>query len=84
MAVEHHPLIKEYPEYRQLIHELKVGDPGFRALFDEYHEVDRRIYRIDQDIEPVAEDLANELKRRRLYLEDRLLQMLRQAAAGSG
>ena len=83
MTIEHHPLIKEYPEYRQLIHELKVGDPEFRALFDEYHEVDRRIYRIDQDIEPVAEDFANELKRRRLNLEDRLLQMLREAEARS-
>ena len=83
MTIEHHPLIKEYPEYRQLIHELKVGDPEFRALFDEYHEADRRIYRIDHDVEPVAEDFANELKRRRLYLEDRLLQMLREAEARS-
>ena len=81
MTIEHHPLIKEHPEYRQLIHELKVGDPEFRSLFDEYHELDRRIYRIDQDIEPVAEDFASQLKRRRLYLEDRLLQMLREAAA---
>ena len=83
MAVEHHPLIKEYPEYRQLIHELKVSDDEFRELFVEYHELDRRIYRIDQDIEPVAEDFANELKRRRIYLEDRLLQMLREAEARS-
>ncbi len=83
MTIEHHPLIKEYPEYRQLIHELKVADSEFRALFDEYHEVDRRIYRIDQDIEPVSEEFASQLKRRRLYLEDRLLLMLREAEARS-
>ncbi len=79
MTIEHHPLIKEFPELRELIHELKVSDEEFRALFDEYHELDRRIYRIDQDTEPVAEDYAAQLKRRRLFLEDRLLQMLRDA-----
>jgi uncharacterized protein YdcH (DUF465 family) len=78
--IEHHPLVKEFPAYRQVIHELKLGDSEFRALFDEYHQIDRRIYRIDQDIEPVADDFASQLKRRRLFLEDRLLQMVRAAA----
>ena len=77
--IEHHSLIKELPEFRQIIHELKVSDPEFRALFDEYHELDRRIYRIEQDTEPVAEDYATQLKRRRLYLGDRMRQMIREA-----
>ena len=81
MTLEHHPLGKEFPELRDAMHRLKVGDPEFRALFEEYHELDKRIYRIEQDIEPVSDDFWAELKRRRLYLKDRLLQMMREAGA---
>ena len=77
MTLEHHPLIKEFPDLREEIHRLKVDDPSFRELFDEYHELDRRIYRIEQDLEPVSDEYCAELKRRRLYLKDRLLMMLR-------
>jgi uncharacterized protein YdcH (DUF465 family) len=38
MSVEHHDLIHEFPELKDRIHDLKVGDPHFRKLFDEYHE----------------------------------------------
>lgn len=81
MALEHHSLVREFPEFRETIHRLKVGDPEFRALFDEYHELDRRIYRIEQDLEPVADELCAQLKRRRVYLEDRLFEMIRAANA---
>jgi uncharacterized protein YdcH (DUF465 family) len=79
--LEHHPLVKEFPELRDVIHALKVGDPEFHALFDEYHELDRRIYRIEQDTEPASNELWAQLKRRRLYLKDRLLQMLNENRA---
>lgn len=39
MAVAHHDLIHELPELKVRIHELKVSDPHFRRLFDEYHEL---------------------------------------------
>lgn len=79
MALEHHPLVKEFPEQREVVHRLKLVDPEFRALFEEYDELDKRIYRIEQDIEPTSDDFSAELKRRRLYLKDRLAQMLREA-----
>ena len=70
MQLEHHPIVKEFPEYRDVIHQLKIGDPEFRERFDEYHRLDREVYRIEQDIEPVAEEFWMQLKRRRLYLKD--------------
>jgi uncharacterized protein YdcH (DUF465 family) len=79
--LEHHPLIKEFPELRDAIHALKIGDPEFRALFDEYHKLDRRIYRIEQDTEPVRDEFWARLKRRRVYLKDLLLQMLQEEHA---
>lgn len=78
MTLQHHSLVQEFPEFRDAIHRLKVGDPTFRTLFEEYDELDKRIYRIEQDIEPVCDELCAQLKRRRLYLKDRLLQIARQ------
>ena len=83
MPLEHHPLIKEYPQHRELIHRLKCEDDEFRLLFDEYHQVDREIFRIDQEIEPAADARSGQLKRRRLFLEDRLLRLLREASPSS-
>lgn len=76
MSVEHHPLLSEFPEYRERIHDLKTNDAHFRRLFDEYHEVDRTVYRMDQDIEPASDDTMESLKTRRLALKDDLLAML--------
>jgi uncharacterized protein YdcH (DUF465 family) len=72
MTVEHHPLIKDFPEYREQIHLLKVGDAKFRGLLEEYDQLDKEIYRIDQDIEPVSDDFAKELKSRRVTLKDEI------------
>jgi len=82
MTLEHHALVKEFPEYREMIHRLKLEDPEFREIFDVYHELDRRIYRIEQDIEPVEDELRAQLKRRRVLLKDRLCARLEEASRG--
>lgn len=79
MPVEHHPLSKEFPEYVEVIRQLRLGHEEFRQLFDEYHELDDHIYRIDEDIEPVCDAYADQLKKRRVFLKDKLYRMLRDA-----
>lgn len=81
MYVEHHPLIKEFPEYREKIHELKTSDPEFKKLFDEYHEIDKEICRIEEDIELARDEYAEILKKKRVFLKDALYRMLQK---GSG
>ncbi len=76
MSVEHHPLISEFPEHRERIHILKAEDAHFRRLFDEYHEVDRTIYRMDENIEPASDKTMEKFKIHRLALKDQLLSML--------
>ncbi|MCW9089154.1 MAG: DUF465 domain-containing protein, partial [Gammaproteobacteria bacterium] len=49
MFGEHHDLIHELPEYREQIHEMKLNNAHFSRLFDEYHEVDHEIRRIEQE-----------------------------------
>ena len=49
MSVEHHDLIHEFPELKDRIHEMKMGDQHFRKLFDEYHELTRNIEKMEDD-----------------------------------
>ena len=73
----HHDIGRELPEYRDRIHSLKTSNAHFARLFDEYHELDKQVARIEQEIEPTSDDHAEELKKRRLKLKDELFAMLR-------
>ncbi len=77
----HHPLINELPEHRETIHRLKMSDAHFRRLFDEYHEVDRAIVRIEEEIDPASDARTEELKMKRLRLKDDLYSMVRKAGS---
>ncbi|MEK6559716.1 MAG: DUF465 domain-containing protein [Planctomycetota bacterium] len=79
MQHEHHGLIHEFPEYREEIHNLKMSNEHFRELFDEYHKLDREIFRVENNIEARSETAFEELKKRRLTLKDELFRMLRQS-----
>ena len=72
MQGEHHDLIHEFPEHRDRIHDLKIGDARFAQLFAEYHEVDREVRRHEQGVEPVADEYLETLKKKRLHLKDEL------------
>ena len=72
----HHPLITEFPEHREAIHDLKTANAHFRRLFDEYHRVDREVVRIEGEIEPASDSVTEGLKKRRLQLTDDLHHML--------
>lgn len=75
MSTEH-PLIAEFPELRNKIHEMKVSDHHFAKLFTEYHEVDHELHRIGQEIETPSDTYTEELKKRRLNLKDQLYTLL--------
>ncbi len=79
MFGEHHDLLHELPEYKDKIHELKTNNAHFAKLFDEYHEVDHEVRRIEQGVETPSDDYAEEVKKKRLALKDELFQMLQAA-----
>ena len=80
MSVEHHDLIHEFPELKDRIHDLKVGDAHFRRLFDEYHELTREIENMENEVTPVATRTEEDAKLRRVHLKDELYRMLTAAA----
>lgn len=79
MNIERHSLVKELPEYRDQIHNLKMNDNHFSRLFDEYHDMDHEIVRIEDGVENTSDDYLEELKKKRLNLKDQLWDMLKAA-----
>ena len=74
--MEKHDLIHEFPDLKDKIHALKVSNNHFRRFFDEYHEVDHEIHRIETGAENTEDDVLNELRKKRLALKDELLNIL--------
>ena len=74
--MDKHDLIHEFPELKDKIHELKTGNNHFRKLFDEYHEVAHGVRRIETGVENTADEVLNELRKKRLLLKDELYAML--------
>jgi len=77
MPIEHHPLIDEFPEYKDKIHELKINDTHFRKLTHEYEGIDKSIVRAEQGIEIVNDDYLETIKKERLFLKDQIYGMLK-------
>ncbi|MFV2032639.1 MAG: YdcH family protein [Gammaproteobacteria bacterium] len=77
MLNEKHDLVHEFPEYRDAIRHLKSSNLHFARLFDEYHEIDHEVLRIETGIENSSDEYLGERKKKRLYLKDELFRMVR-------
>ncbi|MEN9446395.1 MAG: hypothetical protein RL728_907 [Bacteroidota bacterium] len=74
--MEKHDLNHEFPELVNKIHEFKVSNNHFRKLFDEYHEVNKEIHRIETGAEVSKDEVLNELRIKRVHLKDELYHIL--------
>ncbi len=77
----HHPFVSEFPEHRETIRHLRLSDNRFRQMFEEYHQVDDSICRIEEDIEFASDQVIDELKFKRAKLKDALYTAVNRAAA---
>ena len=76
MLGEKHDLRHEFPEYVNRIHELKMENSHFSKLFDEYHELDQEVRRIENGVENTSDFYLEDLKKKRLHLKDTLYGMI--------
>lgn len=79
MIIERHSLARELPEYKEAIHHLKMNDAHFARFFDEYHELDHEIIRIEEGIENTSDEYLENLKKKRLALKDELFGMIKKS-----
>lgn len=76
MSAIHHDLAHELPEFREKIHQLKLEDNHFSKLFDEYHQVNNEVLRLEAENIPVTDEAFEVLKKQRLNLKDKLYNIL--------
>ncbi|EED34540.1 conserved hypothetical protein [Luminiphilus syltensis NOR5-1B] len=77
MTIEKHDLHHEFPEHHDTIHELKMNNAHFARLFDQYHEVDHEVHRIENGSENTSDAYLEDKKKLRLKLKDELYQMIK-------
>lgn len=73
MLTDKHDLVHELPEHRDKIHQLKLSNQHFAKLFDEYHEVDHEVHRIETGIENTSDEYLDGRKKAALISERRTL-----------
>ena len=78
MSLEKHNLLQEFPDKKDTIHTLKMNNNHFSRLFDEYHEVDHEVLRIETGVENTSDEYLEGKKKARLKLKDELYKMIRQ------
>lgn len=81
MAIEHHPLIVEFPDHRDAIHKLKMENVHFQKLMARHEEMDKEIVRMEELIETPEDAVITALKKERLEVKDEILVMLQKAEA---
>lgn len=77
MHVQPHDLDHEFPEFHNLIHELKQKDPRLSLLFEEYERVNNEIVDIEENDKPFQDFEFEDLKKKRLMLKDDIYLALR-------
>jgi len=69
-----------FPEYRELITQLKSTDHHFSRLFDKHNELDQKIKNMESHIVPGTPDEIEVLKKEKLHLKDQLYAVLKKAS----
>lgn len=70
-----------FPEYRELITQLKTTDHHFSRLFDQHNALDQQIQNTESRIEAATPEEIEILKKEKLQLKDQLYSILMQADA---
>lgn len=79
MLHEKHDLVHELPEHRDTIHDLKLSNSYFARLFDQYHQVNHEVHRIETGVETTSDEYLDDRKKQRLHLKDELFEIIRKA-----
>lgn len=83
MSIEKHDLIHEFPESKDTIHTLKTSDQHFARLFDEYHDLQHEVHRIETEVETTSDEYLDTQKKKRLFLKDQLYAIIKDYEAST-
>lgn len=69
-----------FPEYRDLISQLKTTDRHFLSVFDQHNALDQQIRNMESHVVPATHAEIEVLKKEKLVLKDELYGLLRKAS----
>ena len=69
-----------FPEFRDLITDLKGQDPRFSRLLQRHNELDQEIKNMEMGLVPAGGLLIEQLKKEKLLVKDQLYSILRKAS----
>jgi uncharacterized protein YdcH (DUF465 family) len=70
-----------FPEYRDLITQLKTSDHHFGRLFEQHNVLDQKIKNMESRIETGSHEQIELLKKEKLQLKDQLYLILRKVGS---
>ena len=70
-----------FPEYRELISQLKANDRHFDSLFSKHHELDQKIQLMEAHVEPASHEDIEILKKNKLRLKDEMYELIKKASS---
>ena len=76
MQVEHHELMREFPELLDAMQLLRASDNSFSQMFDEYHSLTGQVERLEEDDVPVDDFTIEQMKKARIALKDKMYKLL--------
>lgn len=71
-----HELAEEFPELVGKMEELKASDAAFARMFDEYHQVNKKVIRSETHEKPTDHFHEEEMKKQRAHLKDEIYKLL--------
>lgn len=69
-----------FPEYRELITQLKTSDAHFVNLFQQHNTLDQQVKRMVSRTDPSTPEQIEQLKKEKLALKDQIYVILKKAA----
>ena len=72
-----HELAEEFPEFVEKMHDLKVSDKHFAKMFNDYHELNRKVHAAETNVKPREELAEVDLRKRRGLLKDEIYAYLK-------
>lgn len=70
-----------FPEYRDLIADLKTTDSRFLDLFEKHSALDQKIKNMECHVEFGTHEEIESLKKQKLLIKDRVFAMLKKAGS---
>lgn len=83
MGISNHELHNEFPQFGELIDELRKNDPTFQHHFRQYAELDQEIEGLERRDAPIGDDQLHQMKQQRLQLKDDLYKTLEKKSNGA-